>query len=994
MDKLIREDYVLGNKKIVVGDNLHDLVLENLGKIWVRYGNGYKEFSQFVSTLAKATTSISKVVIEPNGLQPPESYKSGQLVFDARKKNLYLKYDESLLLLLEYNDDIIEKYVAKAGDTMTGMLTIEVQGGPPLKVNSAELVKNLNANYLEGKKADDFAQKAKDEEITGNWTFQGNDNHNGLNTFNNKVIINGELEENSTSKFAGKATFNNEIEVARTATFKQAGGTAVRVGTGDIVTDGSIGSSQFMSGMTGYGWRLDASSNTLTIDNLIVRGVLNVFELVVNKISATNGSLWITDSFKIDKVYEIEYLNRDLLTVSDSESYSNLINKFAEGKYFVIYGNDYNKYTIAPNLETHPFATRDNQSPIVETNTFDKFKRLFKINNLEQFKNELNPIVIEDIEETVDIDMLFSEFVNNLPTLCRMQVYYSDDVLILTNVGETQQITNLSRVTNDEYQKGYLCLDQDKNIYAVLLDDFADFSDQHPGLERVTPEFVQSYGETRVTFKEDRITPGSTTYKDLTILTDEKLISLHNNEIITLANMFQRNPERINDMEELDVNHLINPWAQTDFEDCVFTIVDANKATLENGIYLYNSDALSTINLYCKYFGATLGSSTVGDSNMRTWVLECDHNEFPVFKPGDILKCQKFDGNNVKQYYALVLGLADSYSYIVQLQNYSVVQEGSILEYDSDGNLVESRANLDTTLYERSLGLNNDLSDYLIQAQNILYHYAEALDSQTSDAIHWAIQVLIQPTDVEYYENLLPENPTQQQVSEWVNTILLNQAPMPSYEDCQEHPIFKKAFQKSVLNAPEKDDALVRIGSIFFSDRRNSMYLTSSEQNSPYTDVLVGVNRPDYTVVYLTPKYVKFEASQNFGDGYRKGCYYLQEDTFGEIISRGNNNGVLSSEEQAIYNKYAQFAIEVQRPQEEGLTTDVRNVSLTLLPNNDTAYKNGHPLTQEVDGDILYVSTNINDTIIDDSFSPEQVGSDTYDIDDEHTITLFIGENG
>ena len=126
MNNLIKEDYILGNKKIVVGDNLHDLVLENLGKIWVRYGNGYKEFSQFVSTLAKAVTSVSKVVIEPDGMQPPESYKSGQLVFDARKKNLYLKFEESLLLLLEYNDNINEKYVAKAGDTMTGRLTIEV----------------------------------------------------------------------------------------------------------------------------------------------------------------------------------------------------------------------------------------------------------------------------------------------------------------------------------------------------------------------------------------------------------------------------------------------------------------------------------------------------------------------------------------------------------------------------------------------------------------------------------------------------------------------------------------------------------------------------------------------------------------------------------------------------------------------------------------------------------------------------------------------------
>ena len=127
MDNLIREDYVLGNKKIVVGDNLHDLVLENLGKIWIRYGNGYKEFSQFISTLTKATSDGNKVVIEYNGLKDPETYKSGSLVFEARKKNLYLKFDDDLLLLLEYNDSISEKYVAKAGDTMTGPLTINVK---------------------------------------------------------------------------------------------------------------------------------------------------------------------------------------------------------------------------------------------------------------------------------------------------------------------------------------------------------------------------------------------------------------------------------------------------------------------------------------------------------------------------------------------------------------------------------------------------------------------------------------------------------------------------------------------------------------------------------------------------------------------------------------------------------------------------------------------------------------------------------------------------
>jgi hypothetical protein len=54
---------------------------------------------------------------------------------------------------------------------------------------------------------------------------------------------------------------------------------------------------------------LDANTNTLEIDNLIVRGILQVYELVVNKISATNGSMWITDSFKIKTIHNLEYLN-------------------------------------------------------------------------------------------------------------------------------------------------------------------------------------------------------------------------------------------------------------------------------------------------------------------------------------------------------------------------------------------------------------------------------------------------------------------------------------------------------------------------------------------------------------------------------------------------------------------------------------------------------------------------------------------------------------
>jgi hypothetical protein len=143
----IKEDYVLGNKKIVVGDAYHDLVLENLGKIYIKYGNSYKDFQSFISTVSSSSSNASRVIIEPDGLKPASEYKTGALVYDSKKQILYLKYQDSLLLLLEYNDGINEKYVNKRGDKMTGPLEIDYDG-VPLKITSAYLIENLNSEYL------------------------------------------------------------------------------------------------------------------------------------------------------------------------------------------------------------------------------------------------------------------------------------------------------------------------------------------------------------------------------------------------------------------------------------------------------------------------------------------------------------------------------------------------------------------------------------------------------------------------------------------------------------------------------------------------------------------------------------------------------------------------------------------------------------------------------------------------------------------------------
>jgi hypothetical protein len=73
---------------------------------------------------------------------------------------------------------------------------------------------------------------------------------------------------------------------------------------GDIEVGTDIGSPVFSSGFAGSGWRYDASDKELTLDNLTVRGRMSVYELLIQQIRASNGSIWVTDAMKIDEVVD------------------------------------------------------------------------------------------------------------------------------------------------------------------------------------------------------------------------------------------------------------------------------------------------------------------------------------------------------------------------------------------------------------------------------------------------------------------------------------------------------------------------------------------------------------------------------------------------------------------------------------------------------------------------------------------------------------------
>lgn len=70
----------------------------------------------------------------------------------------------------------------------------------------------------------------------------------------------------------------------------------------------ALSSREFVSGFAGAGWMIDQYGNA-TFDNLTVRKEFNVYELVINKISGSNGAIAVTDSAEIWRVLDHDEFN-------------------------------------------------------------------------------------------------------------------------------------------------------------------------------------------------------------------------------------------------------------------------------------------------------------------------------------------------------------------------------------------------------------------------------------------------------------------------------------------------------------------------------------------------------------------------------------------------------------------------------------------------------------------------------------------------------------
>lgn len=684
----IRTESFLGGDKVIVGNKYTDLVLETLGKVYIKTGNSSRVLSDVLALLDKVTESeIKSQTIIVGSLLEMEQMEypgDGFFVYNTLTTTLYISYDERYIALIEAAEGAGDGYVRRKGDTMTGQLEINTVG-PPLIVASSKLVNNLNAEFIGGYAADDLAKKRVDEYITGNWTFKGK----------------GVSENNWT--------FNQNVRMY-----------------GDLVTSGSLTSPEFASGFGGYGWRLDADTNTLTVDYLVVRKAMRVYEMVINKISATNGSLWVSNSSKCTAAYQPKIITQNDLSGIGT------------------------------------WGTEDAKS------------------NLEKLMPSNNYFLFNDLKSNYTVTETFTTELANASGSYTAKSFVDYNFIIY--------IKDITVVINSPLFKGTSSL-YDLN---VLDKSWEEYSASNPGSGITEKKFNTYKGNIKVIFitKSREVTEWDTEGEG------------------PLAGTVPKKWANIDTFNKRTKFFMVPKSREVNYKK--------DGKTSSDGSNLY------CVYPYYKYFGLE-GSSSKLPSVSNIWIVECKNEDYPYFKPGDIIRCQKYNNGNIKYYDAIVTSQVDSYTYIMQ-KALSVFDVYTEYHYDDEGKLTDFEQSYNDTQYNKTETLYNSNTNE--------YEPARTTDNGTADG--------------------------------------------------------NATAKEDRLDDIAKDDDMVQMGNIYNIERQNAVYITSTDDCGPYIDVLSGLNRPDYSALYITPTWATKKANIK-----KKGDIYVREsasDFYYQTVNPGSVN--------------------------------------------------------------------------------------------------------
>lgn len=530
----VRVDSLLGNKKVIVGNPYSDIVLETLGKVYVKTGNNLKVLSDVLKLLDQANEKDSTgtiIVDSQSAMEEMEYPGDGRFIFNTLTKTLYISYDERYVALITAEDgEGSDKYVKKSGDVITGKLEFTTNEAP-LIVASSKLVKNFNAEYVGGYAANKLAKRLENEYIYGNWTFKSS----------------GTSED--TWLFKRNVRFNQ-----------------------DLIIDGSLSTAQFQSGYGGCGWRLDSTTNTLTIDYLVVRKAMRVYEMVINKITATNGSIWVTNASKADNVYyPIVCSINDLDGTADSGKLwaSDAYYLFTEtwsstGYKFFIYITDYSalinnpEFTGKEMLLDEALLTRE----VTESDTSDFI----------ELRNNVKLFYVYSSDFAKDVEF---EYIENISD------YEETGVTKTINIYDTYYGKN---------PNGDLL---NNNFYIVVTDD-----EEYPLLKPNDLVRCQKWSNGNIKYYDAIVTNqlGSYSYvMQKAISVFDKYTEINYNEDGTVASMTEEYNDKLYSMTEdsettTNVEDRLDEIAIGDDIIQMGNLVDANR---QNAIYLTSTDDYS-----------------------------------------------------------------------------------------------------------------------------------------------------------------------------------------------------------------------------------------------------------------------------------------------------------------------------------------------------------------------------------------------------------------
>lgn len=217
-------DNIINGKGYVVGISGRDIVLNTLGKVYIKVRDKYY-LLDYNNTDSDSDIIVIKDSVEIDTMNYPGDNKiiislDGRIYKTSNKKiKVFNITNESTSLTL----DSLE---------LLGQLTITLKNTqiPPLVINSKQLVKNLNAQYLNGYESKDFIINNGDIIVNGNWTFNniladkiGNsDNYFDFNSGiikAKKLIVNNTDEINVLSKTLLGAKTDVTIDVEKNPEF-------------------------------------------------------------------------------------------------------------------------------------------------------------------------------------------------------------------------------------------------------------------------------------------------------------------------------------------------------------------------------------------------------------------------------------------------------------------------------------------------------------------------------------------------------------------------------------------------------------------------------------------------------------------------------------------------------------------------------------------------------------------------------------------------------